>query len=84
MFEKTSGASPGTNTRQYIFNGSKGETLDGVIYLPNRDVTYNSTTNQANKISLVVNTMIINSANWALEPYDGGGTSAKGVVRLVK
>lgn len=84
MFEKTSGSAVGSNTRQYIFNGSKGETLEGVIYLPNRDVTYNSTTNQANRIALVVNTMIVNSANWLLRPYDGLESSAKGVARLVK
>lgn len=85
MFENTSNASNSTNKQQYIFNGSKGEKLEGIIHLPNRDVVYNSTTNQANKISMVVNTMIINSANWQLEPYSsagsGGGTQS---VRLVR
>jgi Flp pilus assembly protein TadG len=84
MFEKTSNMTVGSNTRQYIFNGSNGETLEGIIYLPNRDVTYNSTTNQANKISLVVNTMIINSANWTLKSYDGGDSGAKTAARLVR
>lgn len=84
MFEKTSNAVVGSNTRQYIFNGSNGETLEGIIYLPNRDVTYNSTTNQANKISMVVNTMIINSANWNLKAYDGADSSVKSAARLVK
>ena len=84
MFEKTSDAAVGSNTRQYIFNGSKGETLEGIIYLPNRDVTYNSTTNQSNKISMVVNTMIVNSANWSLTSYDGADTGAKTAARLVK
>lgn len=84
MFEKTSNMTVGSNTRQYIFNGSNGETLEGIIYLPNRDVTYNSTTNQANKISMVVNTMIVNSANWTLKSYDGGDSGAKSAARLVK
>lgn len=85
MFEKTSDASNNASKQQYIFNGSKGETLTGIIHLPNRDVTYNSTTNQTSKISLVVNTMIMNSANWKIEPYDGEGPTSgtSTAVRLV-
>jgi hypothetical protein len=83
MFEKTSNAAVGSNTRQYIFNGSNGETLQGIIYLPNRDVTYNSTTNQTNMISMVVNTMIVNSANWNLKPYDSSDGGVKTAARLV-
>jgi hypothetical protein len=85
MFEKTSSASNNANPQQYIFNGSKGETLEGIIHLPNRDVIYNSTTNQANKITMVVNSMIINSANWQLKPYDAAGASGSvAAVRLLK
>ena len=53
-----------------------GETLEGVIYLPNRNVTYNSTTNVSEKLSMVVNQMIVNSANWQVEPYTGTNSSA--------
>ncbi|WP_246753026.1 pilus assembly protein TadG-related protein [Sinorhizobium sp. BG8] len=86
MFEKTSDATNNANKQQYIFNGSNGEVLEGIIYLPNRDVTYNSTTNQVSRISLVVNTMIMNSSNWLIEPYTGGSDSAASGtgVRLVK
>jgi len=88
MFEKTSDAANNANKQQYVFNGSLGETLTGIIHLPNRDATYNSTTNQTSKISLVVNTMIMNSANWRLTPYDGAGPAGTGggggTVRLVK
>ncbi|MGV3553148.1 pilus assembly protein TadG-related protein [Rhizobium sp.] len=85
MFEKTSVASNNNNKTQYIFNGSNGETLEGIIYLPNRNVTYNSTTNVAAKISMVVNQIIFNSANWKVEPYDGGASSSSGkMVRLVE
>ncbi|MCB1492188.1 MAG: pilus assembly protein, partial [Rhodobiaceae bacterium] len=67
---------------------SLGETLTGIIHLPNRDATYNSTTNQTNKVTLVVNTIILNSANWKLSPYDGPGAAgsgaATGAARLVK
>lgn len=71
-------------SRPFIFNGSKGEQLEGVIYLPNRDVTYNSTTNQVNKIQLIVNSLIINSANWLMEPYDMGGAGKSGTARLIR
>lgn len=87
MFEKTSNAANNANKQQYIFNGSKAETLEGIIYLPNRDVTYNSTTNQTARISLVANTIIMNSSNWMIEPYDGGTSSSGGgaqKVRLMK
>ena len=87
MFEKTSNAANNANKQQYVFNGSLGETLSGIIHLPNRDATYNSTTNQTSKISLVVNSMIMNSANWKLSPYDGPGPAGNGggggAVRLV-
>ncbi|MBX9458285.1 MAG: pilus assembly protein [Rhizobium sp.] len=84
MFEKTSNAGNNANKTQYIFNGSNGETLEGIIYLPNRNVTYNSTTNVAAKISMVVNQIIFNSANWKIEPYDGGGSAAAKSVRLLE
>lgn len=76
MFEKTSDPSNNAYKSQYIFNGSNGETLEGIIHLPNRNVTYNSTTNVTAKISLVVNQMILNSSNWKVEPYTGAGVSS--------
>jgi Flp pilus assembly protein TadG len=84
MFEKTSNVANNANKTQYIFNGSNGETLEGIIYLPNRNVTYNSTTNVTAKISMVVNQIIFNSANWQLEPYEGGGSTSAKSVRLVE
>jgi Flp pilus assembly protein TadG len=85
MFEKTSDSSNNSNKQQYIFNGSNGETLEGIIYLPNRNVVYNSTTNVAAKISMVVNQIIFNSANWKVEPYNGGAaTGGAKSVRLVE
>lgn len=88
MFEKTSDAANNANKQQYVFNGSEGETLTGIIHLPNRDATYNSTTNQTNKMSLVVNTLIMNSSNWKVAPYDGAGPASSGggvgMARLVR
>lgn len=86
MFEKTSDPTNNARKRQYVFNGSVGEILEGIIYLPNRDVTYNSTSNVAeSRINMVVNTMIVNTANWNFSGYDasaGGGSGT--VVRLAK
>lgn len=74
MFEKWSDAASNPWTTQYVFNGSKSEYLGGAIYLPFRDVTYNSTTNvSGSKISMVVNTLIVNSANWKYEGLSSGG-----------
>lgn len=84
MFEKTSDASNNANKQQYIFNGSNGETLEGIIHLPNRNVTYNSTTNVTSKITLIVNTMIMNSSKWQVAPYDGGASAGGGMVRLTR
>ena len=84
MFEKTSNTANNANKTQYIFNGSNGETLEGIIYLPNRNVTYNSKTNVTAKISMVVNQITFDSANWQIEPYDGGGSTAAKSVRLVE
>lgn len=78
MFEKTSNASYNSNKGQLVFNGTKGETIQGIIYLPNRDVTYNSGSKTTSKISLVVNTLIMNSSKWLIEPYLGGGSPLSG------
>lgn len=79
MFEKTSDAANNAKKRQYVFNGSNGESLNGVIYLPNRDVTYNSKTNiNSSGIAMVVNTMIINSANWTFQALTGQSSQTAG------
>lgn len=85
MFEKTSDSDNNTQKRQYIFNGSNSEHLEGVIYLPNRDVTYNSTTNiTANRTVMVFNTLIMNSANWDFAGVSAGMASgAPTAVRLI-
>lgn len=80
MFEKTSSAANNANKRNYVFNGSSGEKLEGIVYLPNREVTYNSTTNiGASKFSLVVNSLIVNSANWSFSGLSGGGGDAEAI-----
>jgi hypothetical protein len=33
---------------------------------------------------MVVNTMIMNSGTWNIEPYGGGGSAGGGVLRIVR
>lgn len=73
---------------QFIFNGSLGEELTGLIYLPRRNVTYNSTsTINASKIQMVFNTLIMNSTAWTFQPSTtppGGSTQGTRTVRLIR
>lgn len=68
-----------------VFNSFDGEALEGIVYLPNRDVTYNSRSNCSNKVSMVVNTLIINDADWKMEPYPNKytGSSSGSLPRLM-
>lgn len=78
MFEKSSDPTNNANKQPFVFNGTKGEQLQGIIYLPNRDVTYNSTNNASSSLSLVVNTMIMDSVNWSIQPYNAA-SGASGI-----
>tara|TARA_B100000949_G_scaffold233896_1_gene251458 strand:+ start:1471 stop:2736 length:1266 start_codon:yes stop_codon:yes gene_type:complete len=69
MFEETSDALNNADKRTIFFNASAGETLSGVIYLPNRDVVYNSTTEGVSRIVMVANSMIVDTPLWRIEPY---------------
>lgn len=79
MFE-----TPTKKNAPFIFNGSISEQLEGVIYLPSRDVTFNSNTKQVSKITLVVNSAIMNPNDWKIEPYDGGLGGKTSPPRLLK
>lgn len=64
MFEKA-----GLSRSQLVFDDSRNMNLEGIIYLPSRDVTFNSGSKLTNKkMSLVVNTLILNGTRWDLEP----------------
>lgn len=85
MYEKSqpAGFAP---RRQYVFNGSRGERLEGLIYLPYRDATYNSqSTVQASRLQMIFNTLIVNDVNWKVEPdprwVNGSGASSSFFIR---
>jgi len=70
----------GLSKSQFSINGSAGHKFEGLIYLPSRNVTFNSMSSVSSEaITIVVNQMILNSANWAIAPGKksisaGGGT----------
>jgi Flp pilus assembly protein TadG len=69
---------PGLAQSPLVFNGTRGETLQGLIYLPSRQVTFNSTSNlSTEKITMVFATMIVNATNWNFQP--GGTTMSRSV-----
>lgn len=81
MFEPSGGY---TRT-QYVFNGTVSEELSGLIYLPNRNVTYNATSNvTGSKLTLVVNQLILNNLNWKLLPGSAPAGAEGGAVSGVR
>jgi Flp pilus assembly protein TadG len=68
-------------TPSWVLDDSKGHQLQGLIYLPGYDVTLNSGANAtADNLTMVVNTLILNSMTWALKPHDGTAFNGSGVV----
>lgn len=76
MYEKA-----GLSQSPFVFNDSKSFQMKGLIYLPSRDVTFNSGSQLVSKeMTVVVNTLILNQTNWKLapaEPRIGGGSGSK-------
>ncbi len=64
---------------------SSSHLLQGVIYLPSRNITFNSASNvTSDALTLVVNQLILNSVNWSISPdasgIGGNGAGAVGVL----
>ena len=59
----------GLSLSAFVFDDSVAESLNGLIYLPSRQLTFNSTSNiSSQQLTLVADTAIFNSANWTLTP----------------
>jgi Flp pilus assembly protein TadG len=65
-------------------NGTSGSTMQGLLYLPSRDVTINSVSNvSADKVTMVFSSLIFNSLNWTFDAGNiamtasGGTTGAR-------
>ncbi len=81
MFEKS-----GLSRSQLVFDDSRNMNLQGIIYLPSRDVTFNHGSSLTNKkMTLVVNTLILDGTRWELSPATddilSGGIKAVHLVR---
>jgi Flp pilus assembly protein TadG len=69
----------GLSTSSFTINGSAGHTLQGLIYLPSRNITFNSMSNvTSEQLSIVVNTLILDTLNWNISnsAYSIAGSGA--------
>ncbi|MGP9822619.1 TadE/TadG family type IV pilus assembly protein [Salinarimonas sp. NSM] len=75
---------PGLARSQFILNNSVGNQLEGLIHLPSRELVMNARSRiEADAVTIVVDRLILNDANWRLGPTDDGA-SASAEVRLVR
>ncbi len=68
-------------------NGTSGSSLQGLVYLPSRNVTINSVSNvAANKVTMVFDTLILNTLNWSFDAGNIAMTTTSGAqnARLVQ
>lgn len=74
----------------YTINGSNGHQLNGLIYQPSRNITFNSQSNlTAENFTLVANTLILDTLTWnfATSPrtiMPAGATTTTTTVRLTR
>ncbi len=79
----------GLSTSPFIFDDSVQETLSGLIYLPSRNITWNSVSNQTSPVlTLIANTGTFDTMNWSLSPEPlypiTNGSGGSGSVRLTQ
>src|SRR5690606_15981805 len=80
MFERTSDPSNNSHKQQFVVNRMELQRLEGALYLPNRDVTYNAKSIiNGHETALVVNTLIINQADWKLDGLASAGAGQRSV-----
>jgi hypothetical protein len=80
MFEPT--GLPYTNLP---INGTSGSTLQGLLYLPSRDVTINSISNvNTDKVTMVFSSLIFNALNWTFDAGDLAMSSSSGGTAKVR
>ena len=80
----------GLSKSSFSVNGSAGHTFAGLIYLPSRNVTFNSVSSVTSEnITMVFNQMILDTINWSFAtspktilPY--GTSAAQGGVVLMR
>jgi len=83
MFEPS-----GLPNSSFTINGQAGHSLQGLIYLPSRNITFNSMSNvTAEALTIVVNSVILDTLNWNIKSsayvIPPAGTAAASAPRLV-
>lgn len=70
----------------FVLDDSRNMDVTGLIYLPSRDMIFNSGSNLTDKhITLVTNTLILDQTHWTLQPSGPDvSTSQAGVPVLIK
>lgn len=71
----------------FTINGSAGHTFKGLIYLPSRDITFNSVSSiTSESISMVFGTLILDHIDWKFHDtgYSGGSGGGAGVPQMVR
>ncbi len=75
---------PGLAPSQFIFDDNRGFNMQGVIYLPSREVVFNSNSSaRSQKMTAVVRKVIFNATRWTITSAAGGSGAIK-MARLVK
>ncbi len=83
MYEPT-----GLGISSFTINGSAGHTLTGLIYLPSRNITFNSMSNVSSEsVTMVFNQLILDTINWSFATSSksisaAGSTTTAGGSRL--
>jgi Flp pilus assembly protein TadG len=69
----------GLSKSNFVFNDSVANNLDGLIYLPSRNVTFNAKSQlNTDQATLVFNTLILDQTNWNLDVGTGKTIAASG------
>jgi Flp pilus assembly protein TadG len=83
MYEKA-----GLANTNFVFNDSVSNSLQGLIYLPSRNVTFNAKSKlSTDRATLVFNSLILDQTHWGLAPADSRtivAPGSAGSVHLVK
>lgn len=67
----------GLSRSPFVLDDSRGMNVTGLIYLPSRDMTFNSASNLTDKsITLVTDTLILDQTRWNLSSSAGGSTGS--------
>jgi hypothetical protein len=80
----------GLSTSSFSINGAAGHVFKGLIYLPSRNITFNSVSTVASEyLTIVVNTLILDNVNWNIKSSNKqinapGGATTQTVLRYLK